>query len=73
MPSVIYNSPFYGYETKADLFFELERRYPHLVGFKEFGGVAALRLAAEFITGRDSSLSLVGGVDTQVFCEQAPK
>lgn len=67
LPSVIYNSPYYGYETKADLFFELKRQYPHLVGFKEFGGAAALRYAAEHITGRDPSLSLVVGVDTQVF------
>jgi 1-pyrroline-4-hydroxy-2-carboxylate deaminase len=67
LPSVIYNSPYYGFETKADLFFDLQRRYPHLVGFKEFGGAAALRYAAEHITGRDPSLSLVVGVDTQVF------
>src|SRR5689334_3783556 len=37
LPSVIYNSPYYGFETKADLFFELRRKYLHLVGFKEFG------------------------------------
>ena len=67
LPSVIYNSPYYGYETKADLFFELRRQYPHLVGFKEFGGAAALRYAAEHLTGGDPSLSLVVGVDTQVF------
>lgn len=67
LPSVIYNSPYYGYETKADLFFELRRRHPHLVGFKEFGGAAALRYAAENITSSDPVLSLVVGVDTQVF------
>lgn len=67
LPSVIYNSPYYGFETKADLFFDLRNRYPHLVGFKEFGGAAALRYAAEHITGCDPSLSLVVGVDTQVF------
>ena len=67
LPSVIYNSPYYGFETKADLFFDLRNRYPHLAGFKEFGGAAALRYAAEHITGRDPSLSLVVGVDTQVF------
>ena len=38
LPSVIYNSPYYGFETKADLFFDLQRQFPHLVGFKEFGG-----------------------------------
>ena len=50
LPSVIYNSPYYGYETKADLFFDLRGRYPHLVGFKEFGGARALSYAAEHIT-----------------------
>ena len=67
LPSVIYNSPYYGYETKADLFFELQSRYSHLVGFKEFGGAAALRYATEYITSRDPSLTLMVGVDTQVF------
>jgi 4-hydroxy-tetrahydrodipicolinate synthase len=67
LPSVIYNSPYYGYETKADLFFELRTRFPHLVGFKEFGGGAALSYAAEHITGKDASLILMVGVDTQVF------
>lgn len=67
LPSVIYNSPYYGYETRADLFFELAGRYPHLVGFKEFGGAASLRYAAEHITGRDPGLTLMVGVDTQVF------
>ena len=67
LPSVIYNSPYYGFETKADLFFDLRRHHPHLVGFKEFGGAAALRYAAEHITGHDPSVSLMVGVDTQVF------
>jgi 4-hydroxy-tetrahydrodipicolinate synthase len=67
LPSVIYNSPYYGYETKADLFFELRAKYPHLVGFKEFGGADALSYAAEHIAGRDKSLTLMVGVDTQVF------
>jgi 1-pyrroline-4-hydroxy-2-carboxylate deaminase len=67
LPSVIYNSPYYGYETRADLFFALQSRFPHLVGFKEFGGAASLRYAAEHITARDSSLTLMVGVDTQVF------
>ena len=66
LPSVIYNSPYYGYETKADLFFALQARYKHLVGFKEFGGAASLRYAAEHITGRDPGLTLMVGVDTQV-------
>jgi len=67
LPSVIYNSPYYGFETKADLFFDLRRDYPHLVGFKEFGGAKPLSYAAEHITGRDPSLTLMVGVDTQVF------
>lgn len=66
LPAVIYNSPYYGYETKADLFFELRARHANLVGFKEFGGAASLRYAAEHITGRDPSLTLLVGVDTQV-------
>lgn len=67
LPAVIYNSPYYGYETKADLFFDLRSRHANLVGFKEFGGGAALTYAAEHITGRDASLLLLVGVDTQVF------
>lgn len=67
LPSVIYNSPYYGYETKAELFFELRKRHKHLVGFKEFGGAPSLRYAAEHITGHDAKLILMVGVDTQVF------
>jgi 1-pyrroline-4-hydroxy-2-carboxylate deaminase len=67
LPAVIYNSPYYGFETKAELFFRLNARFPHLVGFKEFGGAASLSYAAEHITGRDASLTLMVGVDTQVF------
>lgn len=67
LPAVIYNSPYYGFETRAELFFELRRRHTNLVGFKEFGGAQSLRYAAEHITGRDPSLALVVGVDTQVF------
>ena len=67
LPAVIYNSPYYGFETKADLFFDLQGEFSNLVGFKEFGGAASLTYAAENITNRDPSLSLVVGVDTQVF------
>lgn len=67
LPAVIYNSPWYGFETRADLFFELRRAYANLVGFKEFGGAEALNYAAEQITTGDSGLSLMVGVDTQVF------
>jgi dihydrodipicolinate synthase/N-acetylneuraminate lyase len=67
LPAVIYNSPYYGFETKADLFFQLRAEFPHLVGFKEFGGAASLTYAAEHITGGDPDLALMVGVDTQVF------
>ncbi len=67
LPAVIYNSPYYGFETKADLFFDLQAEYPNLVGFKEFGGADALSYAAEHITNKDDNLVLMAGVDTQVF------
>ncbi|MGO4869747.1 MAG: dihydrodipicolinate synthase family protein [Roseiarcus sp.] len=67
LPSVIYNSPYYGFETRAELFFDLRSRYPHLVGFKEFGGAGSLSYAAEHIAGRSSEITLMVGVDTQVF------
>jgi 4-hydroxy-tetrahydrodipicolinate synthase len=67
LPAVIYNSPYYGFETRADLFFELRAKYPHLVGFKEFGGAASLTYAAQNITSGDAGLTLMVGVDTQVF------
>lgn len=67
LPSVIYNSPYYGYETKADLFFDLRRDHSNLVGFKEFGGAESLTYAAEHITSGDPSLALMVGVDTQVY------
>lgn len=67
LPSIIYNSPYYGFETKADLFFDLRRDYPHLIGFKEFGGAASLSYAAEHITNQEEDLALLVGVDTQVF------
>jgi 1-pyrroline-4-hydroxy-2-carboxylate deaminase len=67
LPAVIYNSPYYGFETKADLFFALHRHYPHLVGFKEFGGAKSLSYAAEHITGHSDDVVLMVGVDTQVF------
>lgn len=67
LPAVIYNSPYYGFATRADLFFELRREFPNLIGFKEFGGAADMRYAAEFITSQDDSVSLMAGVDTQVF------
>ena len=65
LPAVIYNSPYYGYETRADLFFALRAEHRNLVGFKEFGGAAALTCAAEHITSQDGVLLMVG-VDTAV-------
>ncbi|MBA6065828.1 MULTISPECIES: dihydrodipicolinate synthase family protein [Pseudomonas] len=66
LPAVIYNSPYYGFATRADLFFALRREYPNLIGFKEFGGAADLRYAAEHITSQDDDVTLMVGVDTQV-------
>jgi len=67
LPAVIYNSPYYGFETKADLFFDLRGDHANLIGFKEFGGAASLRYAAEHITHRDDDVMLLIGVDTTVF------
>ncbi len=67
VPAVIYNSPYYGFETRAELFFDLRKDHANLVGFKEFGGSQSLSYAAEHITGADPSLTLMVGVDTQVF------
>lgn len=67
LPAVIYNSPHYGFETKAELFFKLNEKYPQLIGFKEFGGTAALTYAAEHITTGDNGLTLMVGVDTQAY------
>ncbi len=67
LPAVIYNSPYYGFETKADLFFDLRKDHSNLVGFKEFGGADSLTYAAEHITSGNSDLTLMVGVDTQVF------
>jgi len=67
LPAVIYNSPYYGFATRADLFFELRRQFPNLIGFKEFGGAADMRYAAEHITSQDENVILMAGVDTQVF------
>ena len=33
LPAVIYNSPYYGFQTRADLFRELRRDHRNLVGF----------------------------------------
>ncbi|MCY1279576.1 4-hydroxy-tetrahydrodipicolinate synthase [compost metagenome] len=66
LPAVIYNSPYYGFATRADLFFELRREFPNLIGFKEFGGAADMRYAAEHITSQDDEVTLMVGVDTQV-------
>ncbi|UJW75968.1 dihydrodipicolinate synthase family protein [Rhizobium sp. SL42] len=67
LAAVIYNSPYYGFATRADLFFALRAEHPNLVGFKEFGGPADMRYAAEHITNHDDNVSLMIGVDTAVF------
>src|SRR5690606_20948281 len=67
LPAVIYNSPYYGFATRADLFFALREEHPNLIGFKEFGGGADMRYAAEHITSRDDNVLLMVGVDTCVF------
>ena len=67
LPAVIYNSPYYGFATRADLFFVLRAEHPNLVGFKEFGGPSDLRYAAEHITSGDDDIALMIGVDTAVF------
>jgi 1-pyrroline-4-hydroxy-2-carboxylate deaminase len=67
LPAVIYNSPYYGFATRADLFFALRAEHPNLVGFKEFGGPDDMRYAAEHITSREDDVTLMIGVDTAVF------
>lgn len=67
VPAIIYNSPVYGFATKADLFFSLRSEHPNLIGFKEFGGKSDLRYAAEHITSQDDQVTLMVGVDTEVF------
>ena len=67
LPAVIYNSPYYGFQTRAELFMQLRSEHRNLVGFKEFGGAESLSYAAEFITSADPDLALMVGVDTQVF------
>lgn len=66
LPSVIYNSPYYGFATRAELFFQLRSEHPNLIGFKEFGGKEAMRYAAEFITSGSDEVTLMIGVDTGV-------
>lgn len=67
LPAVIYNSPYYGFATRADLFFDLRKQHSNLVGFKEFGGPDDLRYAAENITSQDDQVTLMVGVDTAVY------
>ena len=65
LPAIIYNSPYYGFTTKADLFNALRAEHPNLVGFKEFGGPSDMRYAGEFITSAPD-VTLMVGVDTGV-------
>lgn len=66
LPAIIYNSPYYGFTTRADLFNALRAEHSNLVGFKEFGGPADARYAGEFITSADDDVTLMVGVDTGV-------
>jgi 4-hydroxy-tetrahydrodipicolinate synthase len=66
-PAIIYNSPVYGFATRADLFFALRAEHENLIGFKEFGGKDDLRYAAEHITSQDDQVTLMVGVDTEVY------
>jgi dihydrodipicolinate synthase/N-acetylneuraminate lyase len=66
LEAVIYNSPYYGFATRADLFFALREQHPNLVGFKEFGGLDDLSYAAEQIASA-GDVKLTVGVDTSVF------
>ncbi|MGB1157051.1 MAG: dihydrodipicolinate synthase family protein [Alphaproteobacteria bacterium] len=67
VPAVIYNSPYYGFAVRAELFFALRAEHPNLVGFKEFGGADDLTYAAEHITSQSDEVALMIGVDTQVY------
>ncbi|KIC33166.1 dihydrodipicolinate synthase family protein [Leisingera sp. ANG-M7] len=67
VPAIIYNSPYYGFATRADLFFALRAEHKNLIGFKEFGGKDDLRYAAEHITSQDDQVTLMVGVDTEVY------
>ena len=67
VPAIIYNSPVYGFATRADLFFALRADHSNLVGFKEFGGKSDIRYAAEHITCQDDQITLMVGVDTEVY------
>ena len=67
VPAIIYNSPVYGFATRAELFFALRAEHPNLIGFKEFGGKDDLRYASENITSHDDEVTLMVGVDTEVF------
>ncbi len=66
LPAIIYNSPYYGFSTRADLFNALRAEHPNLVGFKEFGGPSDTRYAGEFITSAADDVTLMVGVDTGV-------
>jgi len=67
IPAIIYNSPHYGFATRADLFFALRAEHSNLIGFKEFGGKDDIRYAAENITSQDDQVTLMVGVDTEVY------
>ncbi len=66
LPSVVYNSPYYGFTMQSQMFARLRDKFPHLVGFKEFGGESDLNRDYDTITRDKPELSLVVGLDTKV-------
>ena len=65
LPAVIYNSPYYGFETRAELFFELRSQHDNLVGFKEFGCADSLTYAAAGRALSESGTRRPRGVSTR--------
>jgi 4-hydroxy-tetrahydrodipicolinate synthase len=55
LPAVIYNSPYYGFETKADLFFALPKEVLHLASLCE-------KAAMGDATARQQALELEGAL-----------
>ena len=47
--------------------FELRREFPNLIGFKSLAALLICVMQLEFITSQDDSVTLMAGVDTQVF------
>ena len=67
VPAIISAGPFYGFATRAALFFSLRAEQFNLVGFKEFGGKNDLRDATESTTSQNDRVTLMVGVDTEAY------